>query len=409
MQAKPAYFERHQQQDCQEFLRHLLDNLHEEAKRKLTITTTEFVLNDEIFSYQSFPFRSNDDFVKDHLMGTCIHSSKCLTCESMSNSEDLFYDLSIGFHEQSSVGGEQTKIFDFQSLLDQTFAWESLINENQFACDKCQKKQDGARRMHLTSYPNYLVILLKRFVHNRLTGKYEKCLDRTTLPEYIQLPTNNDDLHSYRLKAIVVHHGLSMNSGHYYAFVMINNDDLTEKTNANQLGWWLFNDTHVEHLTFENVCAHFQRFQSATPYVLIFEKQIQGKNLFRSNIREFRCFSEKDAEVKPSTILPYLQTMVDRDNQLYTQVNIKDDSSPVKTVSLPRNKNVLDVHLDLPICPTSQNPIYETRDVKIKVPIAVHLVYSNAMYDKHLCAKNRCEQLEVTHPSPLFFYCQCTD
>lgn len=323
MQAKPSYFERHQQQDCQEFLRHLLDNLHEEAKRTLITTTTEFVPTNEPSLSQFFLFRSNGDFVKEHLMGTCIHSSKCLTCESTTNSEDLFYDLSIGFHEQSSINSEQTKIFDFQSLLDQTFAWESLVNDNQFACDRCAKKQDGARRMHLTSHPNYLVILLKRFVHNRLTGKYEKCLDRTTLPEYIQLPTNNDQLHSYRLKAIVVHHGLSMNSGHYYAFVMNNSDDLMDKTNANQLGWWLFNDTHVEHLTFENVCAHFQRFQSATPYVLIFEKQIQGKQFSPSNTRSFPYFLEQNAEIKPATILPYLQTMVDRDNQLYTQVIVR--------------------------------------------------------------------------------------
>ncbi|CAF3020111.1 unnamed protein product [Rotaria sp. Silwood2] len=35
LQAKPSYFERNQQQDCQEFLRHLLDTLHEEAKRTI--------------------------------------------------------------------------------------------------------------------------------------------------------------------------------------------------------------------------------------------------------------------------------------------------------------------------------------------------------------------------------------
>jgi len=209
-------------------------------------------------------------------VGTCVHDVKCLTCLSTTKSQDLFYDLSIGFNEQSSTNDEQQKVFDLQSLIDHTFAWESLINENQFACDTCQTKQDGLRRMYLTSHPNYLVLLLKRFVHNRLTGKYEKCLDRTTLPEFIQLLTVNETFISYRLKAIVVHHGLSMNSGHYYAFVMFNNDDLIDKNNNNHIGWWLFNDTHVEHLTFENVCAHFQRFQSATPYVLIFEKQIQG-------------------------------------------------------------------------------------------------------------------------------------
>ncbi|CAF0847511.1 unnamed protein product [Rotaria sordida] len=284
LQAKPSYFERNQQQDCQEFLRHLLDSLHEEAKK--TIQN-----------------ESNIDFVKQHLMGTCVHLSKCLTCLSITKSQDLFYDLSIGFNDQSSTNNEEQKCFSLQSLIDHAFAWESLNNENQLACDKCQIKQDGLRRMFLTSHPNYLVLLLKRFVHNRLTGKYEKCLDRTTLPELIKLLTVNETFISYRLKAIVVHHGLSMNSGHYYAFVNFNNDDLIDKTNTNYIGWWLFNDTHVEHLTFENVYAHFQRFQSATPYVLIFEKEIQ----------------EKETNVTQLPIISYLQTLVDRDNQLFTQ------------------------------------------------------------------------------------------
>ncbi|CAF3336332.1 unnamed protein product [Rotaria socialis] len=307
LQTKPSYFERNQQQDCQEFLRHLLDTLHEEAKRTIQNESTL-------------------DCVKQHLMGTCIHQSKCLTCLSITNSQDLFYDLSLGFNDQSlTTNDQQQKCFDLQSLIDHAFAWEPLVNENQFECDTCQTKQDGSRRMFLTSHPNYLILLLKRFVHNRLTGKYEKCLDRTTLPELIQLLTVNEAHISYRLKAIVVHHGLSMNSGHYYAFVMCNNDDLVDKNNANHIGWWLFNDTHVEHLSFENVCAHFQRFQSATPYVLIFEKDTQDMN----------------ATELP--MLPYLQTLVEHDNQLYAQEQTRrsrsSKSADMSDVSEPYYKN----------------------------------------------------------------------
>ena len=117
---------------------------------------------------------------------------KCLTCLSITKSQDLFYDLSIGLNdEQSLINDQQQKYFDLQRLIDHTFEWESLTNDNQFECDTCQTKQDGLRQMFLTSHPNYLVLLLKRFVYNRLTGKYEKCLDRTTLPEIIQLLTVN--------------------------------------------------------------------------------------------------------------------------------------------------------------------------------------------------------------------------
>lgn len=318
LQTKPSYFERNQQQDCQEFLRHLLDNLHEEAKR----------LN-----------KSNEstiDLVKDHLMGTCLHQSRCLTCSSITESPDLFYDLSIGFHNETSTNADEEKIFELQSLIDQNFAWESLIADNQFACDQCQSKQDGSRRTSLTSHPNYLILLLKRFVLNRLTGKYEKCLDRTTLPDFIQLPSiRSETTISYRLKAIVVHHGLSMNSGHYYAFVFFHSDDFMDNkttSNNNHLGWWLFNDTHVEHLTFDNVCGHFQRFPSATPYVLIFEKQQQDV--------------EKDATT--STIHPSLQNLIDRDNQLFHQEQKRQRrssrSTDISDISEPfvRNPNCKD-------------------------------------------------------------------
>ena len=150
--------------------------------------------------------------------------------------------------------------------------------------------------------------------------------NRTTLPEFIQLPSmTNDTMISYRLKAIVVHHGLSMNSGHYYAFVLFHSNDFIEKTTNNHLGWWLFNDTHVEHLTFDNVCAHFQRFQSATPYVLVFEKENQGKSfdwfIEDSQQRQNECLDTEN-DSTPMTILPALQTLVDRDNQLYLQVNL---------------------------------------------------------------------------------------
>lgn len=205
-------------------------------------------------------------------MGNCVHLNKCSNCSTISESQDVFYDLSIGFQKEN----DEEKVFDLQNLIDRHFAWEPLIGENQLACNQCQAKHDASRRVVLSSHPNYLVLLLKRFVHNRLTGKYEKFLDPTNLPLSIELPTNDESSVAYRLKAIVVHHGLSMNSGHYYAFVRYDINDLKDKSNTIQIGWWLFNDTHVEYLTFDYVLAHFRRFSSATPYVLIFERENPG-------------------------------------------------------------------------------------------------------------------------------------
>jgi len=89
-------------------------------------------------------------------------------------------------------------------------------------------------------------------------------------------------------------------------------------------GWWLFNDTHVEHVTFDSVCGHFERFQSATPYVLVYEKEIQETNVTLS-------------------ISPFLQAVVDRDNQFYTQEQSRrgrsSRSSDMSDVSEPYLRN----------------------------------------------------------------------
>ncbi|CAF1502659.1 unnamed protein product, partial [Didymodactylos carnosus] len=269
LQAKPVYFERNHQQDCQEFLRHLLDSLHEEAKKQ------------------------TNELVKRHLMGTMVHVCKCSNCSQVTQSRDPFYEVSIGLNDgTNSVADTDQGNFELQSLIDHMFDWEQLVGDDQYACETCGQKQDATRRMFITSYPNYLVLLLKRFIRNKLTGKYEKCLAKTTLPMTITLPTTNEPV-TYRLIAIVIHHGLSMNSGHYYSFVLHN--DI----------WWLFNDTHVESLSFDSVCKHFEKFSSASPYVIMYEKQ---KN-------------ETEPIAKP-IISSALQSTVDRDNAMYSQEQV---------------------------------------------------------------------------------------
>ena len=63
-----------------------------------------------------------------------------------------------------------------------------------------------------------LVIHLKRFSYGGFTGKISKAI---TFEFNISLPTSSSEKNNYNLIGIVVHHGGSIHSGHYVAFVKV--------------------------------------------------------------------------------------------------------------------------------------------------------------------------------------------
>lgn len=72
----------------------------------------------------------------------------------------------------------------------------------------------------LTIYkaPNVLVIHLKRFSYGGIIGKISKAI---TFEFKISLHSDGQDKNLYNLIGIVVHHGSSIHSGHYVAFVKV--------------------------------------------------------------------------------------------------------------------------------------------------------------------------------------------
>lgn len=63
-----------------------------------------------------------------------------------------------------------------------------------------------------------LVIHLKRFSYGGMSGKITKAI---AFEFNISVPTSSSEKNRYDLIGIVVHHGSSIHSGHYVAFVKV--------------------------------------------------------------------------------------------------------------------------------------------------------------------------------------------
>ncbi|KAL8342691.1 hypothetical protein RB601_004816 [Gaeumannomyces tritici] len=171
-------------------------------------------------------------WVHDIFEGLLTSETKCLTCETASQRDETFLDLSIDLEEHSSV----------TACLQKFSAEEMLCERNKFHCDHCGGLQEAEKRMkklfHRVVYPYQL----------RMFNTTEEAAD----PDRV-----------YELYAVVVHIGPNALHGHYVSVI---------KTPGR--GWLLFDDEMVEP-----VDKHFVRNffgdkpgNTACAYVLFYQE-----------------------------------------------------------------------------------------------------------------------------------------
>lgn len=85
---------------------------------------------------------------------------------------------------------------------------------------KSQITWQASKHLTINKTPNVLVIHLKRFAYGCSTGKINKKIE---FGEFLDVPCSEEASSScrYNLIGIIVHHGGSIHSGHYIAFVKV--------------------------------------------------------------------------------------------------------------------------------------------------------------------------------------------
>lgn len=195
-------------------------------------------------------------WVHDIFEGVLTSETKCLTCETASQRDETFLDLSIDLEEHSSV----------TSCLRKFSAEEMLCERNKFHCDHCGGLQEAEKRMKIKRLPKVLALHLKRFKYTEDYSRLHKLFHRVVYPYHLRMFNTTDDAEDpdrmYELYAVVIHIGGNAYHGHYVAVIK-----------TPDRGWLLFDDEMVEPVDKHFVRNFFgDKPGMACAYVLFYQE-----------------------------------------------------------------------------------------------------------------------------------------
>ncbi|CAM9192142.1 unnamed protein product [Scytosiphon promiscuus] len=202
-----------------------------------------------------------DTWIHRIFQGVLTNQTKCLCCETVSNRDEPFMDLSLDVEQNSSVS----------ACLRNFSSTETLTKKNKFFCESCHALQEAEKKIRLKRLPRVLTLHLKRFKYVESLENFAKLSHRVVFPLELRTPNMTDeageadaDGRLYRLFAVVVHIGRGLNHGHYVAVVKSG-------------GRWLLFDDEIVELVNEQVlkqCFGLARPASTatnTGYLLLYD------------------------------------------------------------------------------------------------------------------------------------------
>lgn len=219
-------------------------------------------------------------WVHDIFEGVLTSETKCLTCETASQRDETFLDLSIDLEEHSSV----------TSCLRKFSAEEMLCERNKFHCDHCGGLQEAEKRMKIKKLPKVLALHLKRFKYTEDYSRLQKLFHRVVYPYHLRMFNTTDDAEDpdrmYELYAVVVHIGGNAYHGHYVSVIK-----------TKDRGWLLFDDEMVEPVDKNFVLNFFgDKPGMACAYVLFYQEVSFEKvraEMDAEGLEEVRLASQK--------------------------------------------------------------------------------------------------------------------
>ncbi|KAM3850363.1 ubiquitin carboxyl-terminal hydrolase 2a [Diretmus argenteus] len=242
------------QQDAQEFLRFLLDGLHNEVNRvtvrpRGTMEDFDHLPDEEKGKKMWSKYLEREDSkIVDLFVGQLKSSLTCSHCGFCSTVFDPFWDLSLPIAKK---GYGEVSLMDCMRL----FTKEDVLDgDEKPTCYRCKARRRCTKKFTVQKFPKILVLHLKRFSEARRTSK---------LSTFVNFPMKDLDLREfasensinavYNLYAVSNHSGTTM-GGHYTAYCR----------NPNSGEWYTFNDSRVTPMSSSQV-------RSSDAYVLFYE------------------------------------------------------------------------------------------------------------------------------------------
>ncbi|XP_076457355.1 ubiquitin carboxyl-terminal hydrolase 2-like [Babylonia areolata] len=244
------------QQDSQEFLRYLLEGIHEDVNR-VTVKPKPVVLDDNRLENKSDPDKAKEywnvyltrdnSHIVDIFVGQLKSELKFDECGHRSVTFDPFWDLSLPIPKVTSD-------LTLDACLRLFMKEEEMEAEERPMCSKCKARRSCTKSFSIQRFPQILVIHLKRFSQERYGRKLTSMVDfpvkGLNLSDY---SSDGAQKVTYDLYAVSEHSG-GVHSGHYTAICK----------NPYSGDWNTFNDTQVSP-------ARSNQAVSSEAYVLFYE------------------------------------------------------------------------------------------------------------------------------------------
>ncbi|KAI9911807.1 hypothetical protein PsorP6_009066 [Peronosclerospora sorghi] len=200
-------------------------------------------------------------------------------------------DYGTEWQDGKLVFSERVWRHDIKSMLSRFVATRTLGGDNALLCSTCECKTESRTHTVIFDPPEHLIITLKRMYYDWSQQKACKCLHDVRFPAFLTLPSLTPEEHvalddvddastrdkqsrHYGLYGVLVHSGLTANSGHYYSFCR-ESDESTRQLHLEDsplCPWIKFNDTKVERSNWKEIHRVVSGTVSDTVYLLLYKK-----------------------------------------------------------------------------------------------------------------------------------------
>ncbi|KAJ3118720.1 Ubiquitin carboxyl-terminal hydrolase 21, partial [Nowakowskiella sp. JEL0407] len=208
-----------EQQDSQEYLRLLLDKLHDELNKikkwpRFVYTDNELerIRDTEKALFWWNNHRAKNQSIISELFCGQMHSTvTCNSCGKSSSTFEIFWDISLPV----PAGRAYTPI-SLEDCLSRFCSPEPL--EDLYFCEKCNTKTKAVKCIKFYRFPEILVIQLKRFTsdNRKIESNVMYPVEGLTLGQTHSLLEGGDKDDTYDLVAVSNHIG-GVDGGHYIA------------------------------------------------------------------------------------------------------------------------------------------------------------------------------------------------
>lgn len=259
----------------------------------------------------------NENFINEIFQGEMTSAIKCLECQKISEHNEKFIDFSL------PVKNAKVSIDSLEKSFKILFETEKLTGDNQYFCEKCNKKVDAEHYFVLKHLPKIMICALNRFEYDFVFDTKKKVNNKLEFPFSIDintifsstnrsLDTTEPTKDKYDLYSIIVHSG-SARGGHYYSIIKSFEDNK----------WYKFDDSVVYEVNIDELLEQlYGNAQSDTSaYILLYSNCNNEKYSYEIGNELIREIQAEEVEYKKAIEeekerMSYMNIKVSYDNKI---------------------------------------------------------------------------------------------